>query len=153
MRILTLTEVIFEGQVDEIDFTFLENLINKSHSYSLNYTEEVILPSNNIINNMDYVDLCFSAYTLNSIPYVFVNLIKTGQEVKLFYFFDLKDSKLSLKDSLDEIIDWGANFKSTHSFTSFECHPDLLNEDDYYFRNGSYGSCYYEVKRVGNVAD
>ena len=40
------------------------------------------------------------------------------------------------------LIAWAKDYGSTHNFDTIKCQPDNAEEDEFYFKDGEYGSYY-----------
>jgi hypothetical protein len=142
----TLTEVIFEGVIQDINFEFLKGLLSHCRRARFNYPEIDNLNFDfiiSLIQNSEYIDLAFDSFELDFVKNIFVNLVVDNNKIELLFFMDLKDVKCSsYKEAIDKIINWAKDFEGTHNFTSIICQPDNADEYDFYFKNGSYGIMY-----------
>lgn len=148
-NILTLTEILFGGSVSKLNFEFLKDLLYKSEQVRYNFPEGENIDYNFIVNllkNSEYVDIAFDSLILNSIPNVFANLVLDNERVELLFFLDLKDIRFETnKESVDMLITWAQDFGVTYNFEVILCQPDNAEKDEFYFKNGNYGSCYWKI--------
>ena len=145
-NILTLTEIIFTGVASKIDFQFLKELLSKSDRIRFNFPEEGNNNYSFIVNlleSSEYIDIAFDSLKLNSISNVFANLVLNNEKIELLFFLDLKDTYCEThKESVDMLIAWAKDYGSTHNFDTIKCQPDNAEEDEFYFKDGEYGSYY-----------
>ncbi len=145
-NVLTLTEIIFTGIISKVNFQFLKDLLSKSGRVRFNFPEAENNEYGFIINllkSSEYVDIAFDSFKLNSVSNVFVNLVLDNEKIELLFFLDLKDVHLEThKESLNMLIAWAKDFGLTYHFDMITCQPDGADEDEFYFKDGEYGSFY-----------
>ena len=146
-KILTLTEVVFKGVISKVNFAFIGDLLVKSNCVRFNSPEKLKNCDYSFIISLlkdnGYVDIAFDSFELDFVSNIFVNLVVDNGEVELLFFLDIKNiDREAFKESVDMLIAWAKEFGLDHSFDLVVCQPDNAEPDNFYFKDGKYGSSY-----------
>ncbi|MBO9620564.1 MAG: hypothetical protein J7539_16185 [Niabella sp.] len=146
-----LIEIIFKGVLSSVNFNFLKDLVMRAKELYFNSPEissvktfdEVI----EILNANAYIDLVLNTDELKiynkDVPKVFINLGRNYNDIELLFFFDLQDlNDLTVKESVDCLMDWTTEFKNNYKFDYFICRADNAGDGEYYFDSQGTGSLY-----------
>lgn len=144
---ITLIDLIFKGDLSQINFNFLDTVISQSENVNFMFPENISATTFDdiikVFKHSHYADLTISirSLTLNNlnIRNVFFNLGHDNKDVELLLFFDVKDINNNFQQGLEILHNWSISFYRHYGFDSFFCHTDgTINENDYYFKSPNF---------------
>jgi len=152
---LTLTELIFKGNISMNNLSFLSEFLKIGRDQRFN-TPDVSVPRGyneiiNVIKSYSYVDFVISIDVLcineQRMKNVFVNFGIDDGITGLMLFLDLKDfGDETNKKKIERLRNWAFEFKENYGFESVVCRIDNGNEEEFYFNNRGWGPIYYQLK-------
>ena len=149
----TLIDLIFAGKIDKVDLSFLSTEINLCRERHFNTPEEEIeLNFRNVektLRSETYVDFSLATDKFHlddlTIPRVFLNIIRNGEEVELLLYFDAKDvGPSSFSKNLRKVREFAVRFTKDSQFETFFCRPESGEDNEYYFDSKGDGPLMFE---------
>ena len=151
-----LIEIIFRGVLSSINFNFLKDIVLRARRLYFNSPEVSSIKTFDqvieILNANAYIDLVINTDKLKiynkDVSKVFINLGRNYNDIELVFFFDLQDlNGLTVKESVDCLMDWTTEFKNNYKFDYFICRTDNADDGEYYFDSQGTGSLYDMISR------